>query len=105
MSSIQDALIHNLALVLSVEGLSSRIGHRKISATDIANNVNEYFKENGLDRSVNANLLGHCLSCFKAKLFNDAKLKFFCFNFASLNNFDLKEDKHLSSRCDPVHFL
>ena len=73
MSSIDDVLIHNLALVLSVEGLSSRIGHKKISATDIANDVNDYFKENGLDRSVNANLLGHCLSSFKSKLFNDAK--------------------------------
>ena len=75
MSSIDDVLIHNLALALSVEGLSSRIGHKKISATDIANDVNDYFKENGLDRSVNANLLGHCLSSFKSKLFNDAKLK------------------------------
>ena len=55
MSSIDDVLIHNLALVLSVEGLSSRIGHKKISATDIANDVNDYFKENGLDRSVNSN--------------------------------------------------
>ena len=55
--------------------ISSRIGHKKISATDIANDVNDYFKENGLDRSVNANLLGHRLSSFKSKLFNDAKLK------------------------------
>ena len=98
MSSIDDVLIHNLALVLSVEGLSSRIGHKKISATDIANDVNDYFKENGLDRSVNANLLGHCLSSFKSKLFNDAKLKQKKFNFASLNNFDLKEDKQCPNK-------
>ena len=54
MGLTDDALIHSLAVALSVEGLSKRVGHKKISTADIANDVNLHFKEVGLERSVDA---------------------------------------------------
>jgi len=67
-------LTHHLALTLSTEDLTKRIGHKKVSAGEIAMQTYSCFKEKGLDYRFDGNLLGHCL-LFKTKLFNDSKLE------------------------------